>query len=281
VRSRRLLVPLALLLAGTSGGTAHAAPVVVAAAGDIACPGAPCRAQRKTTRLLADIDPDAILTLGDNQYERGSVRAFRRSYDPTWGRFLGRTFPSPGNHDYETRRARGYFRYFGDAAHGPAGYDAFDLGTWHVLSMNSERFRPKQLAWAREELRTDGSVCELAYWHRPRWSSGTMHGSDRRVGAWWRTMVRNGVDVVLTGHEHQYERFAKLSAGGRGASDGTRQFVVGTGGLRPYPFGRALRGSQRRIRAHGVLRLALGADRYAWRFRALGHRDDIGRDTCR
>jgi 3',5'-cyclic AMP phosphodiesterase CpdA len=255
--------------------------VVVAAAGDIACQGSPCPPQRRTARLVEAIDPDAVLTLGDHQYERGRLRAFRASYDPTWGRFVDRTFPVPGNHEYYTPNARGYFRYFGESANGPRGFTSFELGDWLVLAMNSERLVDRQRSWARDLLDASDATCEIAYWHRPRWSSGASHGSDPSLRAWWNLMVRRGVDIVLSGHEHQYERFARLSERGRKTGDGTRQFVVGTGGIRLYPFGRALRGSQRRIVAHGVLRLELFPDRYTWRFHALGKRDDRGDDRCR
>jgi hypothetical protein len=110
----------------------------LAAAGDIACPRRPCPPQRRTARLVRRLDPTAVLTLGDNQYDSGSLRDFRRSYRPTWGAFREKTHPAPGNHDYETTGARGYFRFFGAAAHGPGGFYAFRIRTWRLFALNTE-----------------------------------------------------------------------------------------------------------------------------------------------
>jgi hypothetical protein len=256
---------------------AYAAGRSIAAAGDIACPRQPCRSQRKTARLVRRLDPKAVLTLGDNQYESGALRDFRRSYRPTWGRFRGRTHPVPGNHDY----SQGYFRYFGRRAHGPRGYYTFRLGGWRLFALNSANRSHRQTRWLRRGLRRDDHRCELAYWHHPRWSSGAYHGGTSAVAGWWKILYRRGVDVVLNGHEHNYERFAKLTARGRRSARGVREFVVGTGGNQIYQFGRARRGSQRRVTSYGVLSMRLRAGAYRWQFRKVGGRiADSGSDRC-
>jgi Calcineurin-like phosphoesterase len=278
--------PVSLLIAAavvitlcleTGASPAYAGARTIAAAGDIACPGHPCPPQRKTARLVRRLDPKAVLALGDNQYESGGLQDFRRSYRPTWGRFRARTHPVPGNHDY----SQGYFRFFGRKAHGPRGYYTYRIGRWRLFALNSENRSHQQTRWLRRELRRDNHRCELAYWHEPRWSSGTYHGGTSAVAGWWRILYRQGVDVVLNGHEHNYERFARLTAGGRRSARGIREFVVGTGGNGIYQFGRARRGSQRRVTSYGVLSMRLRARAYHWEFRKTGGGiADSGSEQC-
>lgn len=278
-------VVAATCLIGVLAGVAHADPVVTAA-GDIALEGHPARAQRRTAGLIERIDPTAALTLGDNQYPAGALSDFRTSYDPTWGRFKAITYPTPGNHDYETSGAGGYYAYFGARAHPrQGGYYSFDVGRWHLIAVNTGPGAPSagQLRWIRRDLRRNHDRCELAYWHQPRWSSGSVHGSDPSLAPLWRVLFRAGVDVVLNGHEHNYERFAPLTpAGRRSAHTGIREFVAGTGGADTYPFASPIHGSQKRITgAYGVLRLTLHADGYTWRFvRIDGNVGDAGVDRC-
>jgi len=259
--------------------------VVIVAAGDIACGGEPCEGQIGTARLIRRIDPRAVLTLGDDQYPDGGYADFLASYDPTWGAFLHITRPTPGNHDYGVPGAAGYFRYFGRRAHRRAGgYYSFDLGRWHLLALNSGpgTISDAQLAWVREDLRADDHACELAYWHHPRWSSGTQHGSDEDLAALWEVLYAEGVDVVLNGHEHNYERFARMDPAGRPDPSGIRQFVVGTGGRSHYGFGDPIPGSQARIAGRfGVLRMVLRPGGYEWAFVAVGGDVlDRGRTRC-
>jgi hypothetical protein len=227
-----------------------------------------------------------VLTLGDNQYNTGAFRDFRDSYDPTWGRFRGRTYPAPGNHDYGTGGADGYFDYFGQRAHrASTGMYSFNLGRWHLVSINTGRGRPtdSQLGWVRRNLANDHHRCELAYWHHPRWSSGHEHGSDPGMSRLWQVLYRAGVDVVLNGHEHNYERFTLLNPAGNPApGQGIREFVVGTGGRGHYSLGGGIRGSQRRIdNRFGVLRMVLHPRGYEWRFVAVGGAVlDRGRHSC-
>ena len=183
----------------------------------------------------------------------------------------------PGNHEYLRPGARGYFRYFGGRAGDPdRGYYSQDVGGWHLVALNSGngRCRPvqcdrdsAQVRWLRRDLRRADSRCVLGYWHHPPWSGG-QHGDNGRVRVLWRVLARHGADLVLNGHDHDYERFAPRGASGAAAPDGVRQFVVGTGGAELRPFGDppgAL--VERRIAGrHGVLRLALGDSGYRWRY---------------
>ncbi len=281
-----LALLLLLLPAELVQPTAAGADPVVTAAGDIASPGEPSRAQRRTARLIRRIEPRVALTLGDNQYPDGELRDFRSSYDPTWGRFLRITRPVPGNHDYHVTGADGYFDYFGRRARrNSGGYYSYDVGAWHLVAVNTGPGAPSgaQLRWIRRDLRRNRDRCELAYWHHPRWSSGSVHGSARNLAELWTMLYRAGVDVVLNGHEHNYERFAPLTPGGRLAPrSGVREIVAGTGGAGTYPFGKPIRGSQVRITGvRGVLRLALHAQAYGWRFIGIGGKVlDRGRHPC-
>jgi calcineurin-like phosphoesterase family protein len=269
----RTITTLSIAIAAVSGPSlaeggadvAEPAPVVVAA-GDIACPSRPCQAHIDTGNVVRSLHPDAVLSLGDHQYDTGALADFQSSYDPTWGSFRWKTFPSPGNHEYLTQDAAGYFTYFGFRAHGPKGFYSVDIGEWRVYSLNSEAWHNQQRRWLRRDLATDDHLCEIAYWHRPRWSSSSIHGSNPEVGDWWRVLYRAGVDVALAGHSHNYERFGLQDPLGNYTPDGVREFVVGTGGRSLYSFSTPLPRSQRRLVTYGVLELTLEPTRYAWRF---------------
>ena len=210
-----------------------------------------------TGRLAGDQQPDAVLVLGDNQYPAGSVEDYRAEYDQTaWGQLKDRTRPVPGNHEYRTEAADGYFSYFGD----PDPYYAYDAGCgWRGYALNSEIDLGPQIGWLRADLAAHPGAPVLASWHRPRWSSGTEHGSDPDMQPLW-TALAGRTGVVLNGHEHDYERFAPVG--------GLREFVVGTGGTSRYLFGDPVEGSERRVaRTPGVLRLDLSAAAaYDWAF---------------
>jgi 3',5'-cyclic AMP phosphodiesterase CpdA len=259
---------------------------VIVAAGDIACPKGPCTKSIRTANLIGRIDPDAVLPLGDDQYNVGALSAFRTSYAPTWGRFRHRTFPVPGNHEYKTAGAAGYFAYFGPRTFGSNGWYSYDLGAWHLVALNSKsggKPSSAQLSWLRADLAADTHRCQLAYWHTPRFSSGLDHGSDRRMGAFWQILQAAGVDVVLNGHEHHYERFDPLLPDGVPSARGIREFIAGTGGIGAGDGFRAvpLPGSEVRLNAIGVLRLDLHAARYDWAFKAMGGSVlDSGRAAC-
>ena len=242
-------------------------PVVVAA-GDIAEAGGH---QRLTSRRVRELGPDRVLVLGDNQYWSGTLAQYRRFYGPTWGRFKAKTRPVPGNHEYETPGAAGYFAYFGKRAR-PNGrsYYSFDLGGWHLIALNSSLGHgpgSAQERWLRTDLVATGKRCILAYWHYPRFSSGAHQGSWGSLGTFWDDLYAARADVVLSGHEHSYERFAPQTPWAKASRQGIRQFVVGTGGADLLGFAKRKPNSQRRIsHTHGVLELVLHPASYRWRF---------------
>ncbi len=248
-------------------------PVVVAA-GDIAdCTG---EGDEATARLLRNIG-GAVLTLGDNAYDEGTPEEFADCYDPTWGPYKDRTHPSPGNHDYETEGAEGYFGYFGEAAGEPGkGYYSYDLSGWRLISLNSNceevggcDASSPQVRWLEADLAENAEKrCTLAYWHHPRFSSGEHHGSTPEVEPLWETLYEAGADVVLSGHEHNYERFAPQDPGGEAdPASGIREFVVGTGGRSHYPILDTIANSEvHNDDTYGVLKLTLRPEGYDWRF---------------
>jgi hypothetical protein len=248
-------------------------PAVLLAAGDIAS----CSSSGdEATAALLDALPGTVATLGDTVYQDGTAAQFRDCYDPSWGRHNGRTRPAPGNHDYHTDGADGYFGYFGAAAGDPStGYYSYDLGGWHVVVLNSNCGEvggcdadSPQAQWLRADLAAYPADCTLAYWHHPRFSSGAEHGSHPAMAPLWQALYDADADVILAGHEHNYERFAPQDAAGRrDDARGIRQFVVGTGGRSHYGFAGALANSQvRESGTFGVLMLTLRADGYDWVF---------------
>ena len=291
-----VLLRLALaVFAASPVALAHAQEFTVFAAGDIAwCDhpdprwsGAAATASVVEAGLAGNPNA-AVLLLGDITYPRGRLREFTDCYHPTWGRFKDRTWPSPGNHEYLTQGARGYFDYFGAAA--GVGYYRVKLGSWQVYSLDSN-LQPGpaavQLAWLKQELAANPSHCILAYWHHPLYSSGG-HGSIARMKAAWRLLLDAGAEIVLSGHDHDYERFAPQDAEGTYDARGIRQFVVGTGGAYSTPFLLPLRNSERRDNSRtGVLKLVLKDGAYAWEFLEAayqgfpnGNAPDRGEGTC-
>jgi chitodextrinase len=260
---------------------------VIAAAGDIACDptsasfsltgnSTSCR-MMATSDLLIEIGPDAVLPLGDLQYENGAPAKWAGSYHPTWGRVKGITHPVPGNHDYETAGAAGYYQYFGAAAGDPAkGYYSYDLGAWHLVALNSECTKiaggcgpgSPQAQFLQADLAAHPAACTLAYWHRPRFASGNDHGDDPTYDAFWQILHAAGADVVLVGHAHHYERYAPQSpAGALDLATGIREFVVGTGGRSFQGLGTIGANSQvRSDDTFGVLKLTLRSTGYDWEF---------------
>jgi hypothetical protein len=224
-----------------------------------------------TASLLDDI-PGTVFTTGDNAYRDGTAEEFANCYDPSWGRHKERTYPSAGNHDYHTADATGYFEYFGSRAGEPGkGYYSYDLGEWHVIVLNSNspvEAGSSQEQWLREDLAAHLVACTLAYWHHPRFSSGTVHGSDDDMAPLWDALYEYGADVVLVGHEHNYERFAPQDAQGIADSTrGIRQFVVGSGGRSHYEFGPPIANSEvRNSDTSGLLKLTLHSTSYSWEF---------------
>ena len=216
---------------------------VIVAAGDIA--DCTREGDEATARLVGGIDRATVLTLGDNAYPDGSAQDFEECYEPTWGQFKARTMPSPGNHEYETPGASGYFDYFGTAAGDPGeGYYSYDLGSWHIVALNSNcgegeiRCGPgsPQGLWLKEDLAAnDEEACTLAYFHHPLFTSGSYRPGIERVERLWEILYAAGVDVVLNAHDHNYQRFAPQDPEGRAdPEEGIMQFVVGTGGRSHY-----------------------------------------------
>jgi len=267
--------------------------VVIAAAGDIACGsksgGANCK-QMETSDLLMQINPDAVLTLGDNQYECGELANFDAFYAPSWGRLEARTKPAPGNHEYNTScqnsvpGAPGYYTYFGALASPDdptctvncRGYYSFDLGVWHIVSLNSNCSHSthscdaggSEVVWLQDDLAKHSNKCTLAYFHHPRWSSGK-HGDQTAVSTIYQVLYQNNVDVVLAGHDHDYERLAPTDPNGNlDTARGIVNFVVGTGGRNHTGRGPSTVATSQVFdsTSFGVLELTLHPTSYDWRF---------------
>ncbi len=317
---------VAMLAVGLLGclawvSAARAADPVIAASGDIACgsnsTGANCQ-QAQTANVLASISPlNAVLPLGDVQYECGELSNFNNFYNPTWGRFKSITRPAIGNHEYRVSGgtdclsqgpgAPGYFTYFGSSLASPLdpgctssckGYYSYNLGTWHLIALNSNCSAPgvggcssgsPQYNWLKTDLSLAGGMknCILAYWHQPRYSSGGRQGSQTQP--LWQLLYDAGADIVLTGHDHVYERFGKLGRGTAAAVDpvadpnGIREWVVGVGGRNFTSWSTIRAQSQVRDRsAFGVLKLTLHPNSYNWQFLPVAGKTftDSGSSNC-
>jgi len=274
-------------------------PVIVAV-GDLACePNNPfyndgqgtnvaCQAQA-TSDLALRLDPQAVLVLGDEQYRSGTLGEFEASYDKSWGRLKAITHPVPGNHEYENLGAAGYFGYFGALAGVPElGYYSFDIGDWHVVALNANcrevggcEETSAEEQWLRRDLAAHKNVCTMAIWHQPRFSSG-LAGSDTAYQPFWQDLQDFHADVVLSGHDHDYERFAPQTADGRLDPNGPTQFVVGTGGESLTPW-ITLRPNSlvRDNEDYGVLKMTLSASSYSWQYITIkGAVKDAGSAKC-
>lgn len=255
-------------------------PQVFVGAGDIAM----CDGNSAATARLLDGIGGTVFTTGDNAYFQGTRENFRDCYEPTWGRHKGRTRPVPGNHDYESRGAIPYFEYFGANA-GPygLGYYSFEIGAWHAVALNSNiDVSPlsEQALWLQADLAASRARCTVAYFHHPLFSAGPS-GASPSMRTFWRMLYDAGVELVLNGHEHYYERLAPQDPDGRpDAARGIRQFTVGTGGAFLYdPLGRAS-SSEWQVKAFGVLKLTLRSDGYDWDFIPVSGQHDTGTGTC-
>lgn len=270
------------------------ANITVYAAGDIAdCrkkPAAESVAARTSDMIASALEKDSnaiVITLGDNTYPIGKPEEFSDCYDPTWGRFKERTLPSPGNHEYGMPKALGYYNYFGEIA-GPErhGYYAKHAGAWHILSLNSNldpAQMEKQVSWLKEELSHSKSMCTLAFWHHPAYSSGG-HGNNTHMHSIWKILAAAKADIVLTSHDHDYERFAPLDGNGdRDDKNGIRSFVVGTGGAKLTPMFLPKAATEiRDNNTHGVLKLTLQEKSYEWEFLPVqgSNFSDKGKGSC-
>jgi hypothetical protein len=274
---------------------------VIDAAGDISTITT-TGGNKMTSDLILALSPDKVVTLGDNQYDHGDLADFNTYFDPTWGRFKSKIYPTPGHHEYNfDSTAAGYYTYFGAAAtprntscaSACEGYYSWDVGNWHMVALNTNHndcayvacdATSAQVSWLTADLAATTKPCVAAYFADPRWSSGTEHGSNPAMGPIWNALYAAKVDVVLNGHEHFYERFAKQDPSGSAVSDGIRQFIVGTGGNAPlYPFGTAITNSEVRDNStRGVLQLKLHTNSYEWEFKPVtgGTFTDSGSSAC-
>jgi hypothetical protein len=282
-----LLTAVGLLLRLPAEAAVPGSVRTIIGAGDIAS----CSyATDSQTAALVAAERGTVVVLGDNAYPTGSAAQYQNCFGPTWGPFIGRTRPVPGNHEYMTPGAAGYFGYFGARAGSPnQGWYAFDRGWWRIYALNSNctdvggcRMGSRQQRWLAADLAAHPLRCVLAYWHHPYYSSG-FHGNDPSVRGLWRTLYAAGADVVLNGHDHDYERFARQDWQGHvDTAHGIREFVVGTGGTALRPFEVIKANSQvRNSTAHGVLRLRLHEGLYRWRFLSTdGSFTDSGTTRC-
>ncbi len=265
---------------------AGATPTLLAA-GDVAYCSSP--GAEATAKLLDGLG-GTVAMLGDAAYERGTPDEFANCYDPTWGRHLARTRAIPGDHDYDTPNAAGYYGYFGAAAGDPSkGYYSYDLGDWHVVALNSYCYETGSCEnalenWLAADLAANPRACTVALLHEPLFSSGNIHGNNPGVLGLWQVMYSANVDVVLSASEHIYERFGKQTPNGvADAQRGIREFIVGTGGSLKYGIGTVQPNSEvRNTDAYGILRLTLGSASYQWQFIPEAGRSftDAGSDSC-
>jgi hypothetical protein len=295
------IVALVLLMLVVGCGSRNALPSdvpsprsvreTVIAAGDIAsCAGT---GDEATAKLVASID-GTVIGLGDNAYPHGSAENFEECYDSSWGRFKNRTYPVPGNHEYETDDAQGYFGYFGEAAGNPSeGYYSYNLGGWHIVALNSNlclkiggcHLLSPQVRWLKADLAAnDDKDCTLAYMHHPLFTSGYYRPGISEVKPLWKALYEAGADVVLSAHDHNYQRFALLDPDGEADPErGIRQFVVGTGGYTHYEIETTLLNSEvSNDETYGVLTLNLRPEGYDWRFVPVEGETftDSGRGQC-
>jgi hypothetical protein len=294
------IVVLSVSLADDRSGAVPWTPArstgsLVVAVGDIACePALTSRrdrcAQVATAAVARELHPDAVLPLGDTQYDSGSAGDYASAYAPTWGQFLSISHPVPGNHEYQTMGAAGYFGTSAGAV--GQGWYSFDISGWHVVALNAECGSvggcgpgSAQDIWLRADLAASSARCTLAYWHEPRFSDGE-HGPNAALATLWADLAAVGADVILSGHDHDYERTKPLDGSGQPvvASNGMVEFVVGTGGKSLYPF-LTMPSDQvavRDNRTFGVLALVLRPAGYDYAFlpAADGHFTDRGTSAC-
>ena len=296
LRSAVAVIAVSVVVAG-SASTASATHVratadvvsdpLIAAAGDIACDpssskfhngqgtSSACRAKATGDLVVADPAIEAVLALGDNQYQCGGYQAYLQSFDPAWGRFKAKIHPVPGDNEYETggtdcaSGAAGYFRYFGTAAGDSRGDYAWTLGAWRLVALNAEcghaggcGSSSAQATFLKSQM--GAATCTLVYWHQPYYN-GTSHTSSS-YKAFWDILYAGNADVVLNGHLHNYSRFAPQDAAGHiDATRGVRQFIVGTGGRSLFSLD-GTHNVEKTTKAYGLLKLRLHPTSYTWQF---------------
>lgn len=263
----------------------------VVAVGDIACSPdgqvttTTCR-QRATARQARGYSPKRVLGLGDMQYDSGSLSEFSGSYDKSWGGDLKSiTKPVPGNHEYRTSGASGYYRYFRNQQPGAPGYYAFNVGSWRIYALNSNCSIidcAQEDAWLERDMAANPRACSALTMHHPLYSSGYEHGDSAEGQRFWRTALKHDADVVLAGHDHDYERFQPMDADGQVTDAGMTSFVVGTGGKSLYPT-RGLRDGSVVFDNHraGVMAMHLGTGAFGWHYQTIdGKTIDEGTADC-
>jgi hypothetical protein len=273
-----------VLLAAWPAFSASQSTATLLIAGDVAQCDQPGAAR---TAALIEKTPGTILAVGDLAYPNGTRADFARCYAPTWGKFKSRTLPVPGNHEYTTPHAPAYFDYFGSSAGEPGkGYYSVDKGDWHIVALNSNiaaGLESDQINWLQDDLARNRHGCILAFWHHPRFTSG-YHANNPKMAVLWETLYAAGASVVVTGHDHDYERFAPMSnTGQRDDKRGIRSFVVGTGGAKLFDFSTRTEVSEAwNATEWGVLKLELHADGYEWDFLPVagGNFHDVGSAKC-
>lgn len=300
-----VVIVAAVLLLLRSCGEEQPQSVTVVAAGDMGCDpkdpavgkGLDCQAQA-VSDIAVGLQPYAFIGLGDYQYEIPTADGYADVYDPGWGRLRDITYPAIGNQEYKVHEANTFRDYFGERSGPEQGYWAVDLGQWHVVFLNSNctvvtggcAAGSPQHMWLQENLARNSTKCTMAVWHHPRWSNG-IAGSDARMAALYETLLIEDVDILLSAHEADYERFAALDGSGQPLPVGVRQFVVGTGGQVTYDpelgdakwraKAKAVPSEFRDTDHHGVLQLQLDPDAYSWQFFALGEGVvDAGSAAC-
>jgi hypothetical protein len=283
-------VPLTYLVdnyVGNPSTTPPPADVTFVGAGDIASGD---NSNDEATAALLDGIPGTVFTLGDTVYPNGSTAEFNTYFAPTWGRHKARIIPAVGNHEYQTANASGYFNYFGAAAGDPTkGYYSRTLGAWHVIVLNSNctiiscAAGSAQEQWLRADLAANTSLCTVAMFHHPRFSSGDLHGNNTDIGPIWDALYQYNADLVLNGHDHHYERFAPQNPSAvADAVRGIQEFIVGTGGASPRGIGTIRANSLVRASTVGVLELTLKPAGYDFQFIAIPGDtfSDSGSGTC-
>jgi hypothetical protein len=276
---RRLVVTLTVIALSSVMQPANATSIT--AAGDISSPPGGSRGDALTADLIRWWDPTAVLALGDVQYEAGELADFQAAYDRSWGAFKARTHPVVGNHEYlGGDGAAGYFDYFGAAA-GPRGlgYHSFEVGPWHVVALNSScsmvpgggcGYGSAQWSWLKQDLAAHPTRCTLAYFHAPYRASTAVHGGAPELAHLWAQLVAGGVDLVLNGHNHLYERLKPMRTTGNVDLTGAPWTIVaGTGGRSIHPVNRVHPSSVNRVRKYGVYRLIMYPDRWVGAFKAV------------
>jgi hypothetical protein len=277
-------------LPGAAAPAAAASSPTLAAAGDIIgdCTGSSCGYQ-KTAAVITSLNPTTVLALGDVSNRSGSASDYTSRFNSSWGVFKAKIRPVPGNHDYGAPGAVNFFNYFGAAANPPRGYYSYDVGTWHIIAINSNcsevggcQAGSAQEKWLRNDLAQHPAACTLAFWHHPRYSSG-VGGNNTSMKDIFQDLYNARADVVLSSHSHDYERFALQNNASQRDANGIRQFVVGTGGSFFTSFGSIKPNSQaRNNNTFGVLKMTLGASSYSWKFVPVAGKTftDSGTRTC-